>query len=198
MCGCQSYAEFRNKKSSFRRRKQGVPQDSREIITYADDCTLVLSGPIIDDICDRLNYYIVDLTTFSTARNMKISATKSTATFFNTWTAEMMDVQVDGVVIPNTNYSKVLEVTFDSIFKSSAHTTAICDKIKSRNKVLRSLASSTWRDDKETLLILYNAIGRSVVNYAAAVWSANVVATQWKNIQSCLNSGHLRKDRNDI
>ena len=149
------------------------------------------SGPIIDDICDRLNAYLVDLTAFFTARNMKISATKSTATLFTTWTAEMglsLNVQVDGAIIPTTNYPKVLGVTFDSLFKSSAHTTAICDKIRSRNKVLKSLAGSTWGADKETLLTSYNAIGRSVVNYAAPVWSANVSATQWKNVQSCQNA----------
>ena len=74
------------------------------------------------------------------------------------------------------------------MFKFSAQATAICDKMKSRNKVLKALAGSSWGADKETLLTSYNAIGRSVVSYAAPVWSANTSATQWKHIQTCQNA----------
>ncbi|XP_073848579.1 uncharacterized protein [Musca autumnalis] len=122
---------------------------------------------------------------------MKISAAKSTATLLTTWTAEMrlpLNILVDGALIPTTNYPKILGVTFDSMFKSSAQATAICNKIRSRNKVLKSLAGSTWGADKETLLTTYNAIGRSVVSYAAPAWSAKVSASQWKKIQTCQNA----------
>ena len=192
------YVEFRNKKSKPRRVKQGVPQggvispalfnlylsaiprppDGIEIVTYADDCTILASGPQIDNICERLNSYLADLVNFFTARNMKISASKSSATLFTTWTAEVrlpLNVLVDGVQIPTTNYPRILGVTLDSLFRSSAHATAICDRLRSRNNVLKSVAGSTWGTDKETLLTSYKAIGRSVANYAAPVWSPNVI-----------------------
>lgn len=39
---------------------------------------------------------------------------------------------------------------------------------RSWNKALMSLAGSTWRVDKESLLTSYKAKGRSVVNYMRA------------------------------
>ncbi|XP_073831776.1 uncharacterized protein [Musca autumnalis] len=149
------------------------------------------SGLNIGNVCDRLNAYLIDLIEFFHARNMKISTTKSTATLFTTWTAQMklpLNVQVDGAIIPTTNYPNVLGVTFDSMYKSSQHTTAICDKLRNRNKVHKSLAGSTWGADKETLLTTCNAIGKFVVSYAASAWFANVSDTQWDKLQIWQNA----------
>lgn len=52
-----------------------------------------------------------------------------------------LNLQDDGVLIRTTNYPMVLGVTFDTHFKS---TTAICDKITSRIKVVKSLAGIIW------------------------------------------------------
>ncbi|XP_059219026.1 uncharacterized protein LOC106085920 [Stomoxys calcitrans] len=95
---------------------------------------------------------------------------------------------VDGEMIPTIKCPKILGVTFDSSYTFSPHATAICNKVKSRNKVLKSLAGSTWGADKETLLTTYKAIGRSVVSYAAPVWSCQRCDTQWNNIQICQNA----------
>ncbi|KAI8117189.1 hypothetical protein CVS40_10885 [Lucilia cuprina] len=88
----------------------------------------------------------------------------------------------------SVNHPKILGVNFDSLFTSSAHGTTITNKLQSRNKVLKALAGSTWGMDKETLLATYKTIGRSVVNYAAPVWSSSLSDTQWRNIQSCQNT----------
>lgn len=42
-----------------------------------------------------------------------------------------------------TDYAKILGVTFDSIFKSFAQATTICDKMKCRDRFLEALAGST-------------------------------------------------------
>ncbi|XP_046803758.1 uncharacterized protein LOC124419191 [Lucilia cuprina] len=131
------------------------------------------------------------LSSFFHLRNLKISPTKSSATLSTTWTKEVgleLDVTVDGEKIPTVNHPKILGVTFDSLLMSSAHTTAICNKMRSRNKVLKSLAGSTWGMDKEILLTTYQTIGRSVVNYAAPVWTPRFSDTQWKKLQSCQNA----------
>lgn len=75
------------------------PADDIEIIIYG----FLASRPIIADSLFRLNNNLVDLTAFFD--------TKSRSTIFITWTAEMrlsLNVQVDGVLFPTTNYPKVL------------------------------------------------------------------------------------------
>ncbi|XP_046803859.1 uncharacterized protein LOC124419270 [Lucilia cuprina] len=168
-----------------------ITEDGVQIISYADDCSILATGNSIDDLCGLINSYLCDLSSFFHLRNLKISPTKSSATLFTTWTKEVgleLDVTVDGEKIPTVNHPKILGVTFDSLLMSSAHTTAICNKMRSRNKVINSLAGSTWGMDKETLLTTYQTIGRSVVNYAAPVWTPRVSDTKWKKLKSCQNA----------
>uniref|UniRef100_A0A1I8PSL5 Reverse transcriptase domain-containing protein n=1 Tax=Stomoxys calcitrans TaxID=35570 RepID=A0A1I8PSL5_STOCA len=189
------FVEFRNKKSKHRRLKRGVPQDGIEIVSNADDCKIMASGPPrINDICDRLNVYLNELASYFAARNLKISATKSSATLFTTNTREVnteLTVIVDGEMISTIKCPKILGVTFDSSYAFSPHSTEICDRVKSRKKILKSLASSTWGADKEALLTTYKAIGRSVVSYAVPLWSRQLCDTQWNNIQICQNAALL-------
>lgn len=49
---------------------------------YVRDFTLIPSGPIIDDIGDRLNHNLVNLNALFIARKMKIFAMKLTAKLF--------------------------------------------------------------------------------------------------------------------
>ncbi|KAI8126624.1 hypothetical protein CVS40_3402 [Lucilia cuprina] len=77
------------------------------------------------------------------------------------------------------------------LFTSSAHATAISHKLGSRNKVLKALAGSTWGMDKETLLATYKTIGRSVVNYAAPVWSPSQNDTHCQNDCNGLLANYL-------
>ncbi|XP_037825851.1 uncharacterized protein LOC119613856 [Lucilia sericata] len=149
------------------------------------------TGHNIDELCVLVNGYLHEIHQFFTARNLQLSPAKSSTTLFTTWTKEVnlnLGIVVDGVQIPTVHHPKILGVTFDSLFTSSAHATAITHKLRSRNKVLKALAGSTWGMDKETLLATYKTIGRSVVNYAAPVWSPSLSDTQWRNIQSCQNA----------
>ena len=193
LSGRESFVEFRDKRSKPRRVKQGVPQggvlspllfnfylsklpappQGVDVISYADDCTIMATGHNVDDLCGLVNGYLSEIHNFFTSRNLSLSPAKSTATLFTTWTKEVktnLGIVVDGAQIPTVNHPKILGVTLDSLFTSSAHATAITHKLRSRNKVLKALAGSTWGMDKETLLATYKTIGR----YAAPVCSPSL------------------------
>lgn len=96
--------ELGNKKSKPRRVKQGFPQggvicpklfkfylygispppNAIEIVTFADECTIMELDSGVDDVCVRLNTYLAELSAFFHARNMKKYATKSMVTLFIT------------------------------------------------------------------------------------------------------------------
>ena len=44
-------------------------------------------------------------------------------------------------------------------------------RVKSRSKILKAIIGSTEGKDKDTLLDTYNAIGRSLIEYAVPVWT---------------------------
>ena len=64
---------------------------------------------------------------------------------------------------------------------------ALHTRVSNRNNVLKALAGTTWGQQKETILMTYKAIGRSVANYGAPVWSTNASATSIGKIQIAQN-----------
>ena len=56
------------------------------------------------------------------------------------------------------------------------------ERVSSRNNILKALAGTSWGKQKETLLMTYKAVGRSIINYTPPVWSTNIRATNYINI----------------
>ena len=50
------------------------------------------------------------------------------------------------------------------------------------------MSGSLWGQDKGTLLMTYNALGKSIANYAAPVWSTNASDSSFKKIQTAQNA----------
>ena len=46
----------------------------------------------------------------------------------------------------------------------------------------KALAGTSWGQQKETLLMTYEAVGRSIINYASTVWSPNLHDTNYIKI----------------
>ena len=93
---------------------------------------------------------------------------------FTTWTKEVktqLDLVIGNPHIPTVTRPKILGVTFDNMLTFCAHDKSGQNKIKARTSILKSLAGSCWGKDKETLTIIYKAIGRSIANYASLIWS---------------------------
>ena len=61
------------------------------------------------------------------------------------------------------------------------------DVVSSRNKILKALAGTSWVPGKETLLMTYQAVGRSIINYAAHVWSPNLHNANYRKIKYTQN-----------
>ena len=71
----------------------------------------------------------------------------------------------------------------DNSLSFNKHSSHVADMVSGRNNILKALASTSWGQQKETLLMTYKAVGRSIVNYAAPVWSTNLRNTNYRNIQ---------------
>ncbi|XP_067636615.1 uncharacterized protein [Eurosta solidaginis] len=148
-------------------------------------------GPQIDELCNKINGYLPDLSSFFASRNLALSPTKSSATLFTTWTSQMstiLNIHVDGSTLPTVLHPKILGVTFDQDLHFGEHAAAIVPRIQSRNKILKSLAGSTWGKDKETLMTTYKAISQPITCYASPIWSPSLKITHWKKLQACQNT----------
>ena len=61
------------------------------------------------------------------------------------------------------------------------HSQYVAERVSGRNTILKALASTPWGQQKETLLMTYKAIGSTIINYAAPVWSQTIHNTNYIN-----------------
>ena len=209
--GGQTYVEFRNAKSNFRKVRAGIPQggvlspilfnaymsglptppDGIKLTSYADDCTSYASGPSIPPICEKLNSYLTTLHKWLEEHDPEFSPGKSTATVFTTFSQEMsmsLPIKIGQHTVPTTKNRKILGVTLDSLHTFNARSNNTLNKIRKRISVLKALAGSSWGKDKELLTTTYKTISRSAVNYAAPIWTPALLDTHWSKLQAVQNS----------
>lgn len=74
------------------------------------------------------------------------------------------------------------------MFSFNEHCKNVTSKVQKRNNILKALAGTSWGQQKETLEISYKAIGRSIINYAAPVWTPNLSETNYKRLQTVQNT----------
>ena len=115
---------------------------------------------------------------------------KSTVTLF---TPDKHQLQMHPVInledtqLPLERSPKILGVIMDPSLSFHRHCNYVSYRIDKRKNMLKALAGSSWGQDKETLLLTYNALWKSNASYAAPVWSTNASDSSFKKIQTALN-----------
>ena len=74
---------------------------------------------------------------------------------------------------PLVRSPKLLGVYLYTFFSFNKHCVQVANRVSKRNNVLKPLAGTNWGQQKGTLLMIYKALGESIANYAAPVWSIN-------------------------
>ena len=97
------------------------------------------------------------------------------------------DITLENTQLPLERSPKILGVIMDPSISIHRHCNYVSDSIDKRNNILKALAGSSWGRDKETLLMTYKALGKSIANYAAPVWSTNASDSSFKKIQTAHN-----------
>ena len=208
--GRQAVTSCRGVKSSTRIVHTGVPEGSKlspslfsfyladmprpthpvKRICYADDISVWASGAKIPELEVKINDYLKEMSEFLTSNSLLISAPQSTVTLFTPETKQAKyhpDIKIAGSQLPLNPSPKILGVHLDTSLTFNVHCTQAATRVSNRNNVLKALAGTTWGQQKETILMTYKAIGRSVANYGAPVWSTNASATSIGKIQIAQN-----------
>ena len=74
-----------------------------------------------------------------------------------------------------------------TLLTPDTHQAKIHPSIFIKNSHLPLVKCSSWGQQKETVLMTYKAVGRSIINYAAPVWSPNLHDTNCRKIQYTQN-----------
>ena len=181
-----------------------TPTEPVKRVCYADDLTVWATGVNIPDMEDSLNRYLEEITTYLKDNSLLISAPKSSVTLFTPDTHQAKThpriliedthqakthprILIEDTRLPLVQCPKILGVHMDTSLSFNKHSSHVAERVSGRNNILKALAGTSWRQQKETLLMTYKAVGRSIINYAAPVWSTNLRDTNYKNIQYTQN-----------
>ena len=165
-------------------------EENMEVVSYADDITILAIGTILKSLENRLNSYLESLNDWLTDRKLILSLPKSSTTVFTTWSREMSvkpDVKINNITLEVEN-TKILGVTLDSQLNFGKHASKFCEKVQQRNNILKKLAGTNCGCEKETLNITYKSIGLSILNYAAPIWTPTLSNTNWQKLQTKRNA----------
>ena len=100
-------------------------------------------------------------------------------------------ILIEDSQLPLVHCPKILGVhlyTSLSFNKNSSH---VAESVSSRNNILKALAGTSWGQQRETLLMTYKAVERSIINYDAPGWSCHsfhsYTQNNWNIILLCFN-----------
>ena len=88
--------------------------------------------------------------------------------------------------LPLVKFPRILGY-LDPTLSFNKHSQYVAERVSGRNNILKALAGTSWGQQKGTLLMTYKAVGRSIINYAAPVWSPNLHDTNYRKIQYTQN-----------
>ena len=167
-------------------------------VYYADDITVWATEPKIPQLESMINTYLRDVSIYLKDNSQLISAPKSTVTLFTPDKHQFQmhpDITLEDTQLPLERSPKILGVILDSSISFHKHCNYVSDRIDKRNIMLKEVAGSTWGQDKETLLMTYTALGKSIANYAAPVWSTSASDSSFKKDTDNAECGFEDGDR---
>ena len=139
---------------------------------------------------DSLNSYLEDITAYLKDNSLLISAPKSSVTLFTPDTHQAKThprILIEDSRLHLVQCPRILGVHMDTSLSFNKHSSHVVERVSDINNILKALAGTSWGQKKETLLMTYKAVGRSIINYAAPVWITNLRDTNYRKIQFTQN-----------
>ena len=164
------------------------PTEPVKQICYADDITVWASGVKLPELKHKINDYLTKMSYFLRDNSLLISTPKSTVTLFTPDPKQANThpkIKISDAELPLVCKPKVLGVYLDTFYSFNTHCVQVANRVSKRNNALKVLAGTNWGPKK--LLLTYKALGRSIANYAAPVWSTNASDTSLGKIQCTQN-----------
>jgi hypothetical protein len=209
--GRQAFTTYQNCNSKLKQLKTGVPQGgvlsptlfniymsdipspppNIDLETYADDITTESSHTNIEIAQDNLQPYLQDIHNWTIENNLTLNAGKSTSTLFTPDPAEyntQLHLSINNTLIPTVKNPKVLGLTFDPKLTYAEHIKNTTAKASKTINILKTLTSTQWGKQKETITATYKAITRPILEYSSTIWSPIASDTNINKLQTIQNT----------
>ena len=138
---------------------------------FADDCTIWRSGNNILQIMKHLQDDLKLIETWCKEWGFVINTSKTIGIVFsNKGITINPTLKINDRIIEFKSSCKILGVAFDSRLSWMHHIQDVRERISPRLNLMRSLTGVNWGASKSTLLIIYKAWIRSILDYNCWVY----------------------------
>ena len=167
------------------------PPENILLLSYADDFVVASKHPKVRTAKDHLQRYISQLDQWFQAKQLQLSPTKSTVTLFTTSAKERAihpKIKLANQILPLEPHPTVLGVKLDPLLCFKQHMETVKLKATKRMHVLQAVSGTSFGQEKESLLLLYRQLVRTVINYAAPAWFTFAAPSNLKKLQTTQNA----------
>ena len=146
-----------------------VDNELVELSLFADDSAVYKSGKSLNRVIEDIQNSLDKISKWCDLWGMKISATKSCGVIFTQKTKTDINkpLTINGVTLKMADKVKFLGMIFDSKLTWTAHFDYTVTKCKRRINLMRSITGTDWGACKKSLLTVYRALIRSLLDYGS-------------------------------
>ena len=165
--------------------------DDVQMSLFADDSAIYLGHRNIKILQNKIQLSINAIQNWCNRNGFKISINKTTGVIFSKRNdLGQINIKIDKEKIKIKNEVKFLGVIFDSKLSWKPHIDYIIEKCKKRLTLMRAISGYGWGACKKTLLTIYRALIRSILDYGDVAYSS---ACKWQlDRLSCIQTEALR------
>jgi len=141
-------------------------------ILYADDCSLYLSGSNIKTTSSLMQKSIDSISRWSSETGFIFSPSKCQFILFNRQKkTKIPEIKMQGNTLPNIKSLRFLGLTFDHKVNWNKHIKKLKATSSKKLNIIKSVSHFKWGADRKTLLILYNSLIQSTLDYGSIIYS---------------------------
>lgn len=165
--------------------------DGVDMSLFADDSAIYVGNRNIKILENKIQSSINLIKTWCDINGFKISINKTTGVLFSKKNnLPKVTLRIDQEHIKMENNVKFLGVIFDSKLSWKPHIEYIINKCKKRINLLRAISGYGWGACKKTLLTIYKALIRSILDYGDVAYSS--ASKSCLDKLSCIQTEALR------
>ncbi|HMG39082.1 MAG TPA: reverse transcriptase domain-containing protein [Nitrososphaeraceae archaeon] len=165
--------------------------DDVDMSLFADDSAIYTGHRNIKILENKIQLSINLIQNWCNKNGFKISINKTTGVLFSKRNnLSRITIKIDQDQIKMDSKVKFLGVIFDSKLSWKPHIDYIIEKCKKRLNLMRAISGYGWGACKKTLLTIYRALIRSILDYGDVAYSA--ACKSYLNKLSCIQTEALR------
>jgi len=140
---------------------------------FADDSAVYIGHKKTKTLVNKIQQSIDKINSWCNQNGFKISVTKTVGVLFtNKKQLPIINIKIDHELIKIENKAKFLGMIFDRKLSWKPHIEYIIEKCKKRLNLMRAVSGCNWGASKKSLLAIYKALIRSILDYGDVAYSS--------------------------